>query len=353
MSSQIDENSYRFTVQSEINDLKKLPCLKEAASYTFGNGEKTVFIEHMTFESMQKGHPTWDAAAAVDGANRLLEIARSGQKFLYSVYSEDEIRISPEKKDVRLLYYPAGQEQCECQADSKTGKEVRPWVILAAGGGYFGVCSLVESMPTAAYLNKLGYDVFCLNYRAGKWNLMPRPIEDLAASVAYIRKHAGEWNLTPDTYICGGFSAGGHMAGMWGTERHGYMQYHQPAPQAIWLNYPMVSADIGERAGWLQAFIVRKLMFGLWQGKRRTEEWALDRQITENYPPTFLAMAKDDDTIPQKRYEELLQTLTDKKINTEVMYVPTGGHGYGLGRGTDCDGWVDRAIGFTKAAAPF
>ena len=65
-------------------------------------------------------------------------------------------------------------------------------------------------MPVAAYLNDLGYDVFCLNYRVGKWKIIPKSMEDLATAISYIRKHAEDWNIGTDSYICGGFSAGGH-----------------------------------------------------------------------------------------------------------------------------------------------
>lgn len=320
----MNEITYRFTPDSEICDLKKMPVLSALAPYTFGNGEKTIFKPGYTFADLQKDHPTWDAKAAADGCNRLLELTEQGVKILHDL----------DEKDAKLLYLPA----------ENTLEVNRPWIILAAGGGYFGVCSLVESIPTAAHLNTLGYDVFCLNYRCGTWKLWPKPLEDLAAAVRYIRLHALRFGLNPDRYVAGGFSAGGHLIGIWGTGK-GFAHYNLPKPECIWLNYPMVSAELDEK-GWISAFIVKKLMFGLFSGRKKIEDWALDKQIGPGYPPTYLIMAKDDDTIPQSLYERLKSALRENHIPILVRHVETGGHGYGLGRSTEAGGWTEEAIEF-------
>lgn len=322
----MDEQNYRFTTGSEIADLKRLPCLQKVAPYAFGNGEKIVFKPGYTFTAMQKDHPTWDAGAAVDGANRMLELACSGWELLYDL----------DDPEAKLLYFPSKGFRHEKQ----------PYIILAAGGGYFGVCSLVESIPAAAYLNEQGWDVFCLNYRSAKLGLMPKPLEDMASALRCIRDHAAGWGLDRGRYVVGGFSAGAHLAGMWGTEKHGYAAYGLPAPECVWLCYPMVSAELEEKVGKVSTLIVKKVMFGLMGGKKQSAEWALDRQIGPGYPPTYLIMAKDDDTIPQKLYEDLKRTLMENHIPVKINHVAVGGHGYGLGRGTDAEGWLDEAIRF-------
>lgn len=324
----MNQTAHPFTLDSEINELKRIDCLAAAAPFTFGNGENIAFKKGLTFRQLQKEHPTWDAKAAVDGVNRLLEIARTGQTVLFDL----------DAPEAKLLYFPARKE--------KRPEGKRPYIILAAGGGYFGVCSLVESIPAAATLNDLGFDAFCLNYRSGKLKLMPKPLEDLASALRLIRKMAGQWALNPDRYIVGGFSAGGHLAGMWGTERCGYSHYDLPRPEAVWLNYPMVSAELREKAGALSTLIVKKLMFGLFSGKQASTAWSLDRQITVAYPPTYLVMAKDDDTIPQVLYENLKTALKRNGVPCRIQHVNTGSHGYGLGIGTEAEGWLTEAIEF-------
>ena len=59
---------------------------------------------------------------------------------------------------------------------------VPPFIIACAGGAYKCVCTMIESIPVAARLNALGYDVVIPNYRVGMEHVMPKPLEDVAAT---------------------------------------------------------------------------------------------------------------------------------------------------------------------------
>ena len=41
---------------------------------------------------------------------------------------------------------------------------------------------MIESIPVAVRLNELGYDVVIPNYRIGMERVMPKPLEDVAAT---------------------------------------------------------------------------------------------------------------------------------------------------------------------------
>jgi len=316
-----------FTIDTEIMQMMETDCIKEVAPYTFGHGKMVVFKKGLTFRGMQEKCPTWDAEAAVMGVNHMMDIAERGEQILFDLPA----------KEAKLLYFPADPD--------KRPEGKRPYVILCAGGGYTGVCSLVESIPAAAVLNGLGIDAFCLNYTSQKIGLMPRPLQDLADAVKLIEEKADRWNLIPDQYAVCGFSAGAHLAGMWAVPETGYKKYGLPKPQMVWLDYPMVSADLEEQAGKVMAKIVKVTMFGFFAGRKKQEEWALDRQITDDYPPVYLVMAKDDDTIPQRLYQDLITALETHGVERKIRYVESGSHGFGIGRGTPAEGWVEEAAG--------
>ena len=58
------------------------------------------------------------------------------------------------------------------------------------------VCSLVESFPTAARFNELGYNVFVITYRVLQQELMPMPLDDLAAAIHFIQNNAEQFGLS-------------------------------------------------------------------------------------------------------------------------------------------------------------
>ncbi len=66
----------------------------------------------------------------------------------------------------------------------------KPSVVLCAGGAYFAVCTMVESLPTARHFLEKGYQVFLLTYRVGEPGVTPRSIDDLARAIKYLCDHA-------------------------------------------------------------------------------------------------------------------------------------------------------------------
>ena len=126
----------------------------------------------------------------VYGLRQLEQICASGGQVLFDVYDSKEVQESPDKECVKLIYFPAKQ----CNNGS------RKTIILAAGGAYGSVCSMVESFPVAARLAELGVDAFCLNYRVADGKaLFPRPMEDMGAACQFLMQHQDTlesiWNI--------------------------------------------------------------------------------------------------------------------------------------------------------------
>ncbi len=97
-------------------------------------------------------------------------------------------------------------------------------------------------MPVAARLNELGITAFSLNYHTSapayaETGLMPLPVEDVARAIRFIEDHFG---FPSHRIAVGGFSAGGHLAGMWGAH---YRDYGLLKPPALLLDYPLVSLE--------------------------------------------------------------------------------------------------------------
>jgi predicted esterase len=90
------------------------------------------------------------------------------------------------------------------------------------------------------------------------------------------------------------------------------------------------------------------IMFGILPTRKKINEWDLNQWITNGYPPVYLSMAKDDDTIPQKQYLELITSLERNHIHNMISYVESGSHGYGLGVNTAAEGWLEQAVNFNQ-----
>lgn len=318
------------SVVTKIQDILNEESILEAQPYIIGNGEEFFkTLGNVTLEGLNHQQPTWNAKDMAYGLNRLIEVAKSTEKYLYRVYSREEIEKEPDKKDVQLFHFPGSKE--------------RSFVIIAAGGGYSGVCSLAEAFPTAAKFNELGITAFCLNYRTGQVGLLPKPMDDLAAGYRLITEHAEEFQVNPNRYAVCGFSAGGHLTAEWGTKHLGYVKYYLNTPEMLMLIYPFITT---EKVSEENRDLFFPGMFGYGYTAETMNIYNVDQHIDADYPPVYIVHSQDDDSVEHSLC--LVEALKNVQISYKIELPETGGHGFGLGTFTPAAGWIERAIEFWK-----
>lgn len=271
-----------------------------------------------TLRDIQREQPTWDPQDMADGLNRLLAIARRNEPFVFSLAG-----------GARLIAMPADRRSCD------------PACLLLAGGAYGAVCSMAEAFPVAARLNALGVDCWCLNYQTATvgsmtHGLMPQPLDDTAEAVRFLSKRC-----PGRSYVMAGFSAGGHVCSLWGTDHLGYGRYGLPQPEALLLAYPLTSLN-AIPSGPVKDFMLQGL-FGTGHNQQQTDQYSAPGHIGPAYPPTWILRASDDSTIPEKDTEAMITSLEKENVLCHLETVAFGGHGFGLGSQTAASGWVDRA----------
>ena len=297
----------------------------------------------MTFAQMHQEQPTWDVESMIRGVERLLEAA-SQRKVLYDVYQETECADDPEKKDVKLFFLPS-----LCQPSDK------PFILCVAGGAYTSVCSIVESFPVAARFNELGYPVFVFNYRVGNGvrPVLPKPEEDLSAAMKFILGNKSKFGITNEEYVVNGYSAGGSVTTIFGTERNGWAKYGCPRPKALFPIYPVISTspEFMEEPSARNWF--KRIMFGGGYEEAYAASYDVPGCMTDDYPPCYIVQAKDDPLVSIKHSIALEKLLKERGIPVHLECIERGGHGWGDGSGTDAAGWPDRAIQFLDKCTSF
>lgn len=221
----------------------------------------------------------------------------------------------------------------------KDGKK-HPVAIICPGGGYSAVCSFVEGRPFAKKLNKMGYSAIVVYYSVREKAHFPAPQEDLARAVKEVFDHAEEWNLDMAGYSVWGSSAGGHLAGTFGTESLGYRKYGLPKPGAMVLVYPVVTMTELTHMGTRENLL----------GKEPTEElihqWSVEQQVAEAYPPTFVWCGDADQTVDPENSRMLEKALKEHDVPCQRKEYPGVDHGVGLAEGTAAFGWIEDAVAF-------
>lgn len=246
--------------------------------------------------------PAWDADQLVYGMDELLSQAKAKETVYYPVYTDEETEEDAEKEKTGLYCLrPEGEEK-------------HPFVLMIAGGGFTSVCTPMESLPVCASFCEMGYTCFALTYRVGDTfgEAMPEEemMEDVSRAAEYILSRADEFNVEADNYLIGGFSAGAYIASTWCDETAGYGAYGLPAPAALCMMY----------------------------GISEAHSESID-------VPVYMRFCEDDPYFTQDVFDACAVSLKERGIAVNYETVSCL-HGYGLGMGTEEEGWTAEAEAF-------
>lgn len=221
--------------------------------------------------------------------NRMIDDATTGKTVFYPFHAEREKR-----ERTGLFYF--------------RGRPGAPFALIFPGGGFAYIGSLHEGFPLAEVLSREGYNAFVLHYRTGGPAVA---YEDMAAALSWIFRHAEELEASTQGYSVWGGSAGARMAadlGSYGAAAFGGDSVPRPAT--------VVMAYTGH-----------------------------DR-YTERDPPTFAVVSEDDPIASPRVMERRIAALNAVGVDTEFHLFRNAGHGFGVGTGTDAEGWMEFAVRF-------
>ena len=281
-----------FTTETPIGEVINAPA--------FGDYGRLLFPAqdgYWSGETLGDLHLTWyshiDPEATVEIVNTLRDRA-AGETVFYDIYTDAEKNADHAKEDTGLFFFK--------------GEAGKPFAVCNAGGAFAYVGAMHDSFPHALALSKQGYNAFALIYRPGAQNAC----EDLARAIGFIFANADELEVSTDCYSLWGGSAGARMAAYLGSlGPAAFGGEDLPKPGTVVMQYTGHSEynPAGE-------------------------------------PPTF-AVAGDNDGIASWRtMERRIDALSGMGVDTEFHHYSGLGHGFGLGSGTNAEGWFDLAVRF-------
>lgn len=221
----------------------------------------------------------------------------------------------------------------------------RVGVLLIPGGGY-EMTSDREAEPVALQLLAAGCNVFILRYSC--WpSVFPVSFLQAAEAMRRIRTNAEKWHVDPHAVAAMGFSAGGHLAGLIGTQydapelvKAGYTA-EEVRPDALILGYSVL--DAGK---WTHHSSIEHLV-----GKDKAadptviDRLSLQKHVDAHTPPVFLWCTATDDAVPAQNSLLFATACVEHSVPVELHVFPHGGHGLSLGtRETSIKGYHDYGI---------
>jgi acetyl esterase/lipase len=244
--------------------------------------------------SLMPYHSHVDPDIVVGALNHMIDEVNEGKIIFYDFYTAWQKQEDPAKEYTGLFFY--------------RGEPGAPFAIICPGGGFSYVGSLHEGFPLALEISKKKYNAFVIRYCIGSEQ---KATEDLAAAITYIFRNAAILKVSTKDYSLWGGSAGARMVGniaLSGVAAYGGGKLPKPSTTVI--------AYTGQSS------------------------------FSEDFPPTFMTVSANDGIANVSVVEKRVKNLRNAGVEVEYRRYRTAGHGFGLGTGTDAEGWLDLAVQF-------
>ncbi len=285
-----------LTTHDTVRDVVNHPAFKGFSQLMLPSENDTYLNDTplSNVRSLMPYHGHVDPLIVVGALNHMIDEVKDGKNIFYDIYTEQQKQEDPSKERTGLFFF--------------RGERGAPFAIVCPGGGFSYVGSLHEGFPLALEISKKKYNVFVIRYRIGSEQ---RATEDLAAAIAYIFRHAEALGVSTEDYSLWGGSAGARIVGNIALSGvAGYGGGKLPKPSIIVIAYTGQSS------------------------------------FSENFPPTFITVSANDGIANVTVVDKRVENLRNAGVEVEYRRYRTAGHGFGLGTGTDAEGWLGHAVRF-------
>lgn len=273
-----------------------------------------------------------------------------------------DIKLDLDYKKLQLGDGHQATMECYLPDDFLSDKRKRPAIVVCPGGGY-GHLSPREAEPIALQYLAADIAAFVLRYSIYPEAGFPRCVLEALSAIKTVRENADNWNIDVNKIAIIGFSAGGHLAASAGAfwnapfAKECLGDTALLKPNAAILSYPVITSGPWAHQGSIDNLI------GADASNELKELVSIEKQVSSDYPPTFLWHTATDGLVPAMNSLLMAQALAEKEIPYELHIYPQGPHGLSLAdeRTAKADHpqfiipyvthWVDDSIQFLKEIA--
>jgi acetyl esterase/lipase len=210
-------------------------------------------------------------------------------------------------------------------------------VLVFPGGAYTDLVSNLEGRQVADWFTARGFRAFILSYRlTSNGYVLPVPLLDARRAIQTVRARAQSYRIDPNRIVVIGFSAGGHLAALSGTQfvpgnpnAQDPIERVSSRPDYLVLAYPWIGA-ISPDTSHLSYCKLFNLMD---RCDALRAAYSPDLFVTKDTPRTFWYHTFDDQTVPVEQGLRFYEALLKAGVPVEAHLYTTGAHGSGLGKG--------------------
>ena len=217
-----------------------------------------------------------------------------------------------------LVYHQANDEELKADAYVPRGDGPHPAVLVVHGGAW-RAGNKSQLARVAELLAGRGYTAMAINYRLAPKHKFPAQIEDCRAAVKYLRDNAAKLKVDTKRVGAFGYSAGGHLSALLGTES----KDETLKLQAVCCGG--APCDFRKTPNFLPTL-------SYWLGGTRGENPNIYEQaspaafVSKDNCPMFFFHGADDSLVRLNQPEGMVEALKAVSVPAELYVVPDAGH---------------------------
>ncbi len=228
---------------------------------------------------------------------------------------------------LNIQYGEAAGEKLLLDAHTPAGNGTFPIVIIVHGGGWMNWDkeSLTDVVPVFAPV-ATNFTWFTINYRLAPTNRWPACYEDVQTAIRWVKAHAAEFKGDTNRIALLGYSAGGQLVTLAGTQADASTRVQAVAAFAP----PTDLVADNERRGGLS--VSMKSLFGF-DTTNITEEVSVVLKknspvtyIRPGLPPFLIIQGNADKTVPAGQSMAFQEKLKANGVDCDLIIIPEGQH---------------------------
>lgn len=288
---QVKEDSQGNAVlskETKINEIINDPMFSEFGRLLFPTDLKIYPEDTLNdLELIMKYNTNVDVDNTVEVFNYMKDQINTGNKIFYKLYTPEEIEGDNTLNNVGLFFFK--------------GDDNAKFAINVPGSNYEYISAIQDGFPISLNLAKDGYNAFTLVYRPDK----DKAQEDLSRAIKYIFEHKEVFKVDTNGYSLWGADVGGNIVNTLTINNTGESY---PNPAIVVLQYAPIN------------------------------------EVTGKERPTYSVVGSTDQLY--KLVEQRNVALKNAGVKSENNTYVGLDHGFGLGKNTPAEGWINNAIRF-------
>ena len=235
-----------------------------------------------------------------------------------------DLQFGPNRKDVE--YGKAGGEKLLLDAHVPAGDGTFPIAIIVHGGGWMNGDKRHDISELFEPLDRANFTWFSIDYRLAPENRWPACFDDVQTAIRWVKRHATEFKGDPKRIALIGYSAGGHLATLAGTDADADARVQA----VVGLAPPADLVVDNERRGGLT--ISMQSLFGFATTNIDDTVRAVLKQnspityIKPGLPPFLLVQGSADKTVPHPQTLDFAAKLRAAGVSCDLLTITNAQH---------------------------